>query len=1174
MDAWSGGTFDSTRNRLIVWGGGHNDYAGNEVYAFDMTTLQWSRLTSPSAPNTNNHGMYSDGTPSSRHTYAALAYLPDVDRMFNAGGAIYQSGGGNNMTWFFNFSNNTWQRRTDAPSPSNGECCGYAAAYDPITGHVFRSHGGGFSQYDPNQNTWTNHGGNSPSLYINAAIAPIERLMVAVGGGSYGVAGTYYWRLNPSAGAMTKANTAGDKTVELGAAPGFAWSSAANVFVGWNGGSSVYTLDPKTWVWAKINPVAANIVVPTAPNSRGTYGRFQYVPVMNVFVLVNRVHEDVYIYKPNFGDSASPSPSPTVQITASPSSLTSGSSSTLTWNSTNASSCTASGAWSGTKGISGSQSTGVLTVDSTFTLTCTSTAGSAGQSANVTVTAPPSATPPPAGMVGGYPMPSVQDEKNTYTSWGWTWTASKEPSAVTEPIAAYSVNNPSIHGDTEGDDLWSYLMMYRRTGNTVYLNRATAWANYFKNGYRQCTQGAGQNYCHDRDAFGLDHAYGWGLVAWYEHTGDAAALAAAENIAADIEALWAPGSTFGCYASGGCMWYGPRGPMRHLMIVTRVAQVTAKTRWITLRDKIISTVLNATWDTSRGMYFAEAMTDQYAGAGAHAGGIRIQSSFQAALITEAFDHAYRATGNTLLRDRIVAIARFVDRYGLDPAYQYAGSWFGLKDEKPWHNYSASGTTTFWDPVYTTALVNTLVRGYKYTGDITLLSRAKQFFNRGTKGIYGSTTQRQAADNVVGHFIDTTFSSGDGNFYLNHNAGELQYTYLIFENEGNPMVETGTTAPSSTLQVGATRQYKSIGSAVNAAQDGYTIEIDAGVYPNETITISKNNLTLRALGGYAHLKWGTGNYLTNTATISNGKGILVIQGNNITIENLELSGAKVVDKNGAGIRYEGGNLTIRKSYFHDNENGILGAGGLSNTLIIESSVFERNGYCLPSCAHNVYIGRMGKLIFRYNKSIDAHEGHPLKSRAQINEIISNYLSTTNSDGSYEANFPNGGTVYFIGNIVEQGVNSGNSIMLAYGEEGSSNPNPALYVVNNTFYNRRGSGAFLSVSGSPTLSVKNNIFAGGGSIGITADASNKALNASSFISASSGDYHLAAGSPAIDAGANPGTAGAYNLAPQSEYFEPAGNQPRVISGTAIDVGAYEFSGSPAPASPAAPSNLRLD
>ncbi len=94
-----------------------------------------------------------------------------------------------------------------------------------------------------------------------------------------------------------------------------------------------------------------------------------------------------------------------------------------------------------------------------------------------------------------------------------------------------------------------------------------------------------------------------------------------------------------------------------------------------------------------------------------------------------------------------------------------------------------------------------------------------------------------------------------------------------------------------------------------------------------------------------------------------------------------------------------------------------------------------------------------------------------------------------------------------------------------------------------------------------------------MGVNADISNKTQNASSFMSASSSEYHLVAGSPAIDAGVSPGTAGTYNLAPQYEYNEPAGNQPRVVSGAAIDAGAYEFRSSPAAAAPAAPSNLRL-
>ena len=45
--AWSGGAYDTKRDRLIIWGGGHGDYGGNEMYAFDVNALSWSRIWGP-----------------------------------------------------------------------------------------------------------------------------------------------------------------------------------------------------------------------------------------------------------------------------------------------------------------------------------------------------------------------------------------------------------------------------------------------------------------------------------------------------------------------------------------------------------------------------------------------------------------------------------------------------------------------------------------------------------------------------------------------------------------------------------------------------------------------------------------------------------------------------------------------------------------------------------------------------------------------------------------------------------------------------------------------------------------------------------------------------------------------------------------------------------------------
>jgi hypothetical protein len=69
VEAWGGAAADTLRNRLIVWGGGHSDYSGNEVYDLDLNTLTVNRLTDPSLPVASDCVESLNGTtPNSRHT--------------------------------------------------------------------------------------------------------------------------------------------------------------------------------------------------------------------------------------------------------------------------------------------------------------------------------------------------------------------------------------------------------------------------------------------------------------------------------------------------------------------------------------------------------------------------------------------------------------------------------------------------------------------------------------------------------------------------------------------------------------------------------------------------------------------------------------------------------------------------------------------------------------------------------------------------------------------------------------------------------------------------------------------------------------------------------------------------------------------------------------------------
>src|SRR5690349_18410952 len=119
---------------------------------------------------------------------------------------------------------------------------------------------------------------------------------------------------------------------------------------------------------------------------------------------------------------------------------------------------------------------------------------------------------------------------------------------------------------------------------------------------------------------------------------------------------------------------------------------------------------------------------------------------------------------------------------------------------------------------------------------------------------------------------------------------------------------------ATLNVGAGQAYATLAAAVAASHEGDVIAVQVGTYVNDFATIN-TKVTIEGVGGMANF--------VATASPPNGKGILVTQ-TDVTIQNLSFSGAAVPDMNGAGIRYEGGNLTVVDSYFYDNQDGILAA----------------------------------------------------------------------------------------------------------------------------------------------------------------------------------------------------------------------------------------------------------
>ncbi|MCB2205761.1 T9SS type A sorting domain-containing protein [bacterium] len=365
--------------------------------------------------------------------------------------------------------------------------------------------------------------------------------------------------------------------------------------------------------------------------------------------------------------------------------------------------------------------------------------------------------------------------------------------------------------------------------------------------------------------------------------------------------------------------------------------------------------------------------------------------------------------------------------------------------------------------------------------------------------------------------------------------------------------TAPEASARILHVGPSRNLTLPSHAASAAQDGDTILIDAGEYA-DAARWTADRLLIRGTGG-VHVRDKT----------YGGKAIWVIQGNDTVVEGIEFSGARVPDKNGAGIRQEGRNLTLRHCYFHHNEMGILTSNDAESHILFEYCEFADNGYG-DGFSHNMYINHVGRFTMRFCYSHDAVIGHNVKSRAHETWLLYNRLDEANGGRtSREIDIPNGGLAVIVGNVMDHGLNTDNSNLLGFGHEGYSNPRRALFVVNNTFVTARGAGGFVTLPSSPadTVLVYNNIFAGratpvSGATLLLDSASNIArrdIADAGFQNPGAGDFTLMASSPAIDAGSDPGTADGFTLLPGMQYRHPLQDEARPSAGP-VDCGAFEY------------------
>jgi hypothetical protein len=333
LGAWNGGAFASgygTSGALIVAGGGHADYYGNEVYAFDLATRRWQRLTnpypSPSFPVED--GIWPDGTPSVSHTYDQVDYHPGTNS-FVMMKTQHDNTGGRSSPVVAMFSldglrtpdsnaNRDWNKRNWRLSPRNLENYTHSggwSAYDSKRDLFWANGGSGtrsFVSFDPKPKAEGDRHGRFQNYPQRAAVTdavasydPVNDIIV------YTV-----FRSAPEVRAVDLSDPASGsganvQLTQAGAAPeresahGWEWSPARRSFVYYRRGAGVFELKQQgpdwrtaAWIWSELTS-PGNTVVPEGDSRNGVYSKFRIASFddAEIALVVTQVDGPVYAFR-------------------------------------------------------------------------------------------------------------------------------------------------------------------------------------------------------------------------------------------------------------------------------------------------------------------------------------------------------------------------------------------------------------------------------------------------------------------------------------------------------------------------------------------------------------------------------------------------------------------------------------------------------------------------------------------------------------------------------------------------------------------------------------------------------------------------------------------------------------------------------------------------------------
>lgn len=240
----------------------------------------------------------------------------------------------------------------------------------------------------------------------------------------------------------------------------------------------------------------------------------------------------------------------------------------------------------------------------------------------------------------------------------------------------------------------------------------------------------------------------------------------------------------------------------------------------------------------------------------------------------------------------------------------------------------------------------------------------------------------------------------------------------------------------------------LADAIASAKSGAVIEVPRGDYDLTDQKIYRS-VTLKGSAD--------GKTVLRSASVTE-KGILVpLVGVDLKVENITFAGARSWDRNGAGIRHEGRNLTVINCRFIGNEDGILSTGDKNGVITIERTLFRENGFG-DGQSHGVYVDGAAMVDVRDSKFVSTKIGHHLKSLTKKTVVRGTTFDDGHGRGSYAIDASRGGELIAENNVFVQASDAENHSIINYDltRGGSAD---GLVIQGNKIINRFRGGNFL-------------------------------------------------------------------------------------------------------------------